>query len=64
MLPPASHKGSKAKKHLPAVHGAITYQRWRSKYVREYKGGLYVAYNRNHNEAPYNAVTVSEVRSH
>ena len=59
---PASHKGSKAKKPLPAVHGAISYLRWRFKYVREYEGGLYVAYNRKHHETPYNAVTVSEVR--
>lgn len=35
-----------------------------SKYVREYKGGLYVAYNGKHHETPYNAVTVSEVRFH
>ena len=63
-VPPASPKRGKAKKHLPAVHGAISYLRWRSKYVREYKGGLYVAYNGKHHETPYNAVTVSEVRFH
>jgi hypothetical protein len=61
-VPPASPKRGKPTKHLPAVHGAISYLRWRSKYVREYKGGLYVAYNGKHHETPYNAVTVSEVR--
>ena len=63
-VPPASPKRGKPKKHLPAVHGAISYLRWRSKYVREYKGGLYVAYNGKHHETPYNAVTVSEVQFH
>jgi hypothetical protein len=62
VMPPPSPQHGKAKKHLPAVHGAISYLRWRSKYVREYKGGLYVAYNGKHHETPYNAVTVSEVR--
>ena len=62
VTPPPSPKRSKAKRHLPAVDGVISYERWRSKYVREYRGGLYVAYNGKHHETPHNAVTVSEVR--
>ena len=64
VVPPASPKRGRAKNHVPAVHGAISYLRWRSKYVREYRGGLYVAYNGKHHEMPHNAVTVSEVRFH
>ena len=46
---------------LPTPNGGITYERWRSKYVREYHGGLYVAHNAKHLLLPANAVTVSEV---
>lgn len=58
---PAPGRGN-GKKLLPAVNAAISYQRWRAKYVREYRGGLFVAYNGKHLEEPANAVTVSEVR--
>lgn len=59
---PTPRRGGKAKKSLPAVDGGMTYQRWRSKYVREDCGGLYVSYNGKHNQEPSNAATVSEVR--
>lgn len=59
--PPPQPRSSKGKKPLPAVSGAISYKRWRSKYVRTYQDGLYVAYNGKHREEPANAVTVSEV---
>ena len=42
------------------VEGAASYLRWREKYVRKYRGGLYVAYNDKRHEEPANAVTVSE----
>jgi len=42
------------------AEGCINYARWREKYVKEYQGGLYIAYNGKHHEKPPSAVTVSE----
>ena len=38
----------------------ITYEDWRHRYVKPYRGGLYVAYNADGDFTPFDAVTVSE----
>ena len=52
----------------PAVHAPSPLtlppaadERWRAKYIKDYEGGLYIAYNGRHHEEPQSAVTVSEV---
>ncbi len=60
-LPATLPRGRSKAKTRPTAGEPISYERWRSKYVREYRAGLYVSYNGKHHEEPAHAVTVSEV---
>ncbi len=45
----------------PSTLLPVADERWQAKYIQDYEGGLYIAYNGHHHEEPQSAVTVSEV---